>query len=203
MVPMNNIPKAIEIIEQQVVSNDKFVGIQLFTQALDKSIASVEYEPIFLEMSKVNLPIFLHPVFDNNKRDNNITFSWEYELTQAMMQIVQAGYFEKYPKLKIIIHHAGEMVPFFAGRIKYTMSDQEYRDFKKFYVDTAILGNPKALELAIDFFGSEHMIFGTDAPFAVMPNGATEQIVDAINEMRVSTTTRDDIFSNNFLKIIR
>ena len=203
MVPMNNIPKAIEIIEQQVVSNDKFVGIQLFTQALDKSIASVEYEPIFLEMSKVNLPIFLHPVFDNNKRDNNITFSWEYELTKAMMQIVQAGYFEKYPKLKIIIHHAGAMVPFFAGRIKYTMSDQEYRDFKKFYVDTAILGNPKALELAIDFFGSEHMIFGTDAPFAVMPNGATEQIVDAINEMRVSTTTRDDIFSNNFLKIIR
>ena len=65
------------------------------------------------------------------------------------------------------------------------------------------MGNPKALELAIDFFGSEHMIFGTDAPFAVMPNGATEQIVDAINEMRVSTTTRDDIFSNNFLKIIR
>lgn len=203
MVPMNNIPKAIEIIEQQVASNDKFVGIQLFTQALDKSIASVEYEPIFLEMSKVDLPIFLHPVFDNNKRDNNITFSWEYELTQAMMQIVQAGYFEKYPNLKIIVHHAGAMVPFFAGRIKYTMTDQEYRDFKKFYVDTAILGNPKALELAIDFFGSEHMVFGTDAPFAVMPNGATEQIVDAINEMRVSTTTRDDIFSNNFLKIIR
>lgn len=203
MVPMNNIPKAIEIIEQQVVPNNKFVGIQLFTQALDKSIASVEYESIFLEMSKVDLPIFLHPVFDNNKRDNNITFSWEYELTQAMMQIVQAGYFEKYPNLKIIVHHAGAMVPFFAGRIKYTMTDQEYHDFKKFYVDTAILGNPKALELAIDFFDSEHMIFGTDAPFAVMPNGATEQIVDAINEMRVSTTTRDDIFSNNFLKIIR
>lgn len=201
MVPMNNLPKAIEIIDQQVAKN--FVGVQLFTRALGKSIADKVFEPVFAEMSKLDLPIFLHPVFDERKPDNNITFSWEYELTQAMYQIVKAGYFEKYPNLKIIVHHAGAVVPFFAGRIKYTMSAQEASDFQKFYVDTAILGNPKALELAVDYFGPSHVLFGTDAPFAVMPSGATNEVIQAIDDMQVAPDIKEDIYSNNILKLMR
>lgn len=200
MVPMNNIPEALQIIEQQVSKN--FVGIQLFTRALGKSIADPEFEEIFAAMAKLNLPIFLHPVFDERKPDNNITFSWEYELTQAMYQIVKAGYFEKYPDLKIIVHHAGAMVPFFAGRIKYTMSAQEYADFQKFYVDTAILGNPKALDLAVDFFDEGHVLLGTDAPFAVMPNGDTTEIIAAIEQMNVSEAVKESIYSKNILKLL-
>ncbi|MFC6175400.1 amidohydrolase family protein [Companilactobacillus huachuanensis] len=201
MVPMNNLPKAVEIIEQQVTKN--FIGIQLFTMALGKSIADKEFEPIFAEMSKSNLPIFLHPVFDERKPDNNITFSWEYELTQAMYQIVKAGYFEKYPNLKIIVHHAGAMIPFFAGRIKYTMTAQEFEDFKKFYVDTAILGNPKALESTVDFFGESHVVLGTDAPFAIMPSGATNEIIEAIEQMDISQAAKEAIYSKNILKMMR
>jgi len=203
MVPMNNIPEALKIIEEQVNQNDKFLGIQLFTRALDKSIADPEFEAVFAKMAELNLPIWLHPVFDKQKRENNITFSWEYELTQAMYQIVKAGYFEKYPNLKIIVHHAGAMVPFFAERIKRTMTEQEYLDFKKFYVDTAILGNTKALELALDFYGETHLLFGTDAPFAVMPNGATKEIVSAIDTMDVSKDVKNDIYRNNLLKLIK
>lgn len=199
MVPMNNLPKTLEIIEQLP---NNFVGIQLFTRALGKSIADSEFEAIFAAMAKADLPIFLHPVFDKRKPDNNITFSWEYELTQAMYQIVKAGYFEKYPNLKVIVHHAGAMVPFFAGRIKYTMTTQEYQDFQKFYVDTAILGNPKALDLAVDFFGESHVLLGTDAPFAVMPNGATEEILQAIEQMNVAVDVKEDIYSRNVLKLI-
>lgn len=200
MVPMNNVSQAVKIIEQLP---NHFVGIQLFTRALGKSIADPEFEDVFAAMAKVDLPIFLHPVFDARKPDNNITFSWEYELTQAMYQIVKAGYFEKYLNLKIIVHHAGAMVPFFAGRIKYTMSEQESADFHKFYVDTAILGNPKALDLAVDYFGEKHVLFGTDAPFAVMPNGATTEIIQAIEQMDVSAVAKDNIYRNNILNLIK
>jgi len=203
MVPMNNIPEALKIIDEQVAKNDKFVGIQLFTRALDKSIASSEYEPVFAAMEKLGLPIWLHPVFDKQKHENNITFSWEYELTQAMYQIVKAGYFEKYPAMKIIVHHAGAMVPFFAERIRRTMSEQEYWDFKKFYVDTAILGNTKALELALDFYGKSHILFGTDAPFAIMPNGATTEIVAAIDQMAVSKDVKQAIYHDNLVRLIK
>lgn len=142
MIPMNNIDGAIDIMENQVLKNKELFGIQIFTRALGKSIVADEYLKIFEYASKYNLTIWMHPVFDNRKPDNNIVFSWEYELSQAMMDIVNAGIFQKYPNLKIIVHHAGAMVPFFAGRVKYILGLEKEKDFKKFYVDTAILGNP-------------------------------------------------------------
>ncbi|GEO57644.1 amidohydrolase family protein [Companilactobacillus bobalius] len=201
MVPMNNLDEAVKII-QQVSQNPSLVGIQLFTRALGKSIADPEFEIVFKTAAELNVPIWLHPVFDGRKPDNNLTFSWEYELTQAMYQLVLADYFEKYPNLKIIVHHAGAMVPFFAGRIKYTLP-KYYEDFKKFYVDTAILGNSKALELALDFYGPKHLVFGTDAPFAVMPNGATQEIMQAIDEMNISDIQRNGIYRDNFINLLK
>ena len=202
MIPMNSIPNAIEIIKDQISTKKDLVGVQLFTRALNKPLTSKEFEPIFEILNKLNIPIWLHPVFDETRHDNNITFSWEYELTQTMYDLVKKGYFQKYPNLKIIVHHAGAMIPFFSQRIKYTMSDAEYNDFKKFYVDTALLGNTKALELAVEFFGIEHGLFGTDAPFGMAPYGATNEIISAIDNMNISDKQKNLIYSNNFLNIL-
>lgn len=202
MIPMNNIDGAIDIMENQVLKNKELFGIQLFTRALGKSIADDDYLKIFEYANKHNLLILLHPIFDDRKPDNNIVFSWEYELTLAMMQIVEKGIFKKYPNLKIIVHHAGAMVPFFAGRVKYILGEEKSNDFKKFYVDTSILGNPKALELALDYFGSDHLLFGTDAPLGIMPAGATKEILEAIDDMNISLEVKEKILFKNIKNII-
>lgn len=202
MIPMNNIDGAIDIMENQVLKNKELFGIQIFTRALGKSIAADEYLKIFEYASKYNLTIWMHPVFDNRKPDNNIVFSWEYELSQAMMDIVNAGIFQKYPNLKIIVHHAGAMVPFFAGRVKYILGLEKEKDFKKFYVDTAILGNPKALDLAASYFGVDHLVFGTDAPLGIMPAGATKEIIEAIDNMSITAEEKEKILNDNIVNII-
>lgn len=202
MIPMNNIDGAIDIMENQVLKNKELFGIQIFTRALGKSIAADEYLKIFEYASKYNLTIWMHPVFDSRKPDNNIVFSWEYELSQAMMDIVNAGIFQKYPNLKIIVHHAGAMVPFFAGRVKYILGLEKEKDFKKFYVDTAILGNPKALDLAASYFGVDHLVFGTDAPLGIMPAGATKEILEAIDNMSITAEEKEKILNDNIIDII-
>ena len=75
-------------------------------------------------------------------------------------------------------------------------------DFKKFYVDTAILGNPKALELTINYFGIDHVLYGTDAPFGIMPNGATKEIEDAINKLTIDIEDKEKIYYKNINKLI-
>jgi len=81
------------------------------------------------------------------------------------------------PDLKIIVHHSGGTVPMLAGRLKTLQrgpeTDQvaarlkheplEY--LKRFYADTANFGNPIALRAALEFFGPEHVLFGTDFGF--------------------------------------
>lgn len=202
MVAMNNVEDSIKQMEDFIVKDKTLIGIQLFTRHLCKSVADEEYKPIFDYCAQNDIPIWLHPVFDERKPDNNIVFSWEYELTQAMMEIVQAGYYQEFPNLKIIVHHAGAMAPYFAGRIERILPESQANDFKKFYVDTALLGNTKALELCADYFGVDHVLFGTDAPLGILPAGATEVIAEAIEDMQLTDSEKTQIFSENAKQLL-
>lgn len=111
-----------------------------------------------------------------------------------MLQLVQAGLFEKYPDLKIIVHHAGAMIPFFAGRIKYILPKEQAEAFHQFYVDTAILGNPAAIDLTVDYFG-------TDAPLGIAPAGATNEILTAIDQTHLTTEEKAKVAYQNFARL--
>lgn len=202
MVPMNNMDEAVRIVDEQVLPNADVVGVQIFTRALGQSIADERFRPLFSALANAGVPAWLHPVFDARKPDNNIVFSWEYELTQAMLQMVQADLLQELPDLKVICHHAGAMVPFFAGRVDRILTPAQASDMRRFYVDTAILGNPRALDLAVDYYGVDHVLFGTDAPLGILPAGATKEILAAIDDMHVSETDKDAIRHDNYQRLI-
>ncbi|MGT2874031.1 amidohydrolase family protein [Streptococcus gallolyticus subsp. gallolyticus] len=203
MLALNNIEGSLEILEDFVVKHSEIVGVQLFSRHLGLSIADQGFRPIFAKCAELDIPIWLHPVFDNRKPDNNIVFSWEYEQSQAMLQLVGAGIFQDYPNLKIIVHHAGALAPFFSGRIQYILPEKQVEDFRKFYVDTAILGNPKALELTLDYFGLDRVLFGTDAPLGIAPAGATQVILEAIDSLPLSQEAKQAIYSGNIKQLLK
>ena len=203
MVAMSNLTGALEIMEKQIAPNPNLLGIQVFTRALGKSIADVAYRKLFAKAEELGLLVLLHPVFDERKVDNNLIFSWEYELSQAMLALVKGGIFQAYPNLKIVVHHAGAMVSFFSERINHILSPTEAADFKKFYVDTALLGNTKALELAATYFGVDHLLYGTDAPFGKMPAGANSEIRKAVEEMELDEAAKQAIFRDNLLTLVK
>ncbi|MFA7715537.1 amidohydrolase family protein [Lactobacillus acidophilus] len=202
ILPMNNIESACKVISS-IKDDENLVGAQIFTRHLGKSIADKEFRPVLAQAAKLHVPLWMHPVFDARNPDNNLVFSWEYELSQAMLQLVQSDLFQDYPNLKILVHHAGAMVPFFSGRIDHILDEKHAQDFKKFYVDTAILGNTPALQLAIDYYGIDHVLFGTDAPFAVMPSGADQIITQAINDLTISDKDKQKIFHDNYYSLIK
>lgn len=201
MICANNIDASGRIIEQiarqKAAGDNTMLGIQIFTRHLGQSIADPAFVALFQACSQYQIPMWLHPVFDERKPENNTVFSWEYELSQAMMQIVQAGYFTKYPDLRILVHHAGAMVPYFYERITHILGVDLASQFKRFYVDTALIGNTPALELAYSFYGADRLIFGTDAPFAVSPAGATTEVINAIENLQVSEEDKRRIFQRN------
>lgn len=202
MLPMNNIEAAQNILAD-IAKSDVLVGAQIFTRHLGKSIADPEFRPVLAKAAELNVPLWLHPVFDSRKPDNNLVFSWEYELSQAMLQLVQSDIFEEYPNLKILVHHAGAMVPFFSGRIDHILDEKHAQDFKNFYVDTAILGNTPALQLTLDYFGINHVLYGTDAPFGIAPVGANDVVSEAIDNLDISDLYENKIFKTNYEHFIK
>ncbi len=74
MLVLNNIEGSLEILEDFVAKNPEIVGVQLFSRHLGLSVADQTFRPIFAKCEELDIPIWLHPVFDNRKPDNNIVF---------------------------------------------------------------------------------------------------------------------------------
>jgi predicted TIM-barrel fold metal-dependent hydrolase len=146
-------------------------------------------------------------------------FGWPYETTMAMNRLVFGGILEKYPDLKVITHHCGGMLPFYEERarafhdrgesirsdkdkIGLTKAPIDY--YKMIYADTAIYGNTPGLMLGRAFFGIDHLLFGTDFPFAGQyGERVTRQTIAAIENMDISDSEKKKIFEDNARALMR
>ena len=122
------------------------------------------------------------------------------------MRIAGSGILEKFPRLKFVTHHAGGTVPYLAKRIelapyKYPELNNPVIDsVRLFYGDTAVQGNTANLMCAYALFGADHMLFGTDFPYA-RPE-LVKATMKSINDMNITDTERTEILEENALKIL-
>lgn len=202
MLPMSDTTAAVEMIDY-CVGELGLLGVQLFTRILGKTLASPEYRPIFARMAALDKPIWLHPVYDRTRDDNNLNFSWEYELSQCMLALVESDLFLEFPDIKIIVHHAGAMVPFYSDRIKFGTPFPYSEHYKRFYVDTSIYGNLDGLMNVYKYYGADHVFFGTDSPLGPPPGGVVEDTILAIEKMSIPEEDRLKIFRNNAINLFK
>ncbi|MFH1646133.1 MAG: amidohydrolase family protein [Chloroflexota bacterium] len=207
-----------------------FKGVYLHTPVDEKPLDSPEFLPLYEKMVEYDLPIVLHPMRKADHPDYltektskyNIfsLFGWPYDTTTAMARLVFSGIMEKYPTLKIVTHHCGGMVPFYAERIRQFTQlgglrrQGEYgrglrKDtieyFKLFYADTAIYGNTPALMCGYSFFGPDQILFGIDFPLGDTEQGDRNyrQTINAIEEMAISDEDKKKIYEDNARKLMR
>ncbi|MFH1487658.1 MAG: amidohydrolase family protein, partial [Pseudomonadota bacterium] len=190
-VPLHNMDAALKETER-AVKELGFKGIQIYPSVNGKPMSLEEHMPLYEMMAGFDLPVWIHPMrrvstpdFAAEDHSYNQLFSifgWPYDTTAVMTRLIFAGIFEKFPNIKIITHHCGALVPYFAERIAVhydnglerlgadhfpglTKHPIEY--YRMFYADTALNGNTPALMCAYDFFGEDHILFGTDMPYDI------------------------------------
>lgn len=228
VLPMGNIDAVLNEIDR-AINELKLRGILIRIPVDGKPVDQAEFMPIYEKMCQYNLPIWFHPqrspkvpdYVDENESKYLIWHLWGlvYETTISMTRLVFSGVLERYPRLKIITHHCGAMVPYFSERIVNHYNQSEMRDktnfkvgltelpieyFRRFYSDTAIAGNTSALMCAYHFFGVEHLLFGTDAPFdSQLGDYCTRRTIQAIEQMDISDTDKRKIFEENARQLLR
>ena len=221
-LPLNHMEAAVKEAER-AVKELGFKGVQIYTSIQGKPLSSKEFMPLYELMSGFDLPIWIHPlrrstVTDYPTEDVSFhqlfsIFGWPYDTTAAMTRLIFGGIFEKYPKIKFITHHCGGMVPYFADRLvvhynnglerlgeKFfpglTKHPVEY--FKMFYNDTALNGNTAGLMCGYDFFGEDHLLFGSDTPYSPGDGViAVRGTVEAIEGMDIPESSKKKIYEGN------
>ena len=230
-LPMNN-PDGLLREARRAVTELGAVGVQVFSNVLGSPLTAPETMPLFDLIAELDRPIWLHPArvadfpdYKNEKKSHYEiwwTFGWPYETSVAMAHIVFAGLFDRHPGLKIITHHLGAMIHYFAGRVGpgwdqlgSRTSDEDYtvllKNMKKrpidyfhmFYTDTAIFGARDATVCGLKFFGVEKTLFASDMPFD--PEKGTAYIrwtIDIIDSLEIKPEERHAIYEGNARKLL-
>jgi uncharacterized protein len=230
-LPMNNPGAALAELDRSI-SQLGARGIQLYTNINDRPLDAPDFQPIFDEMAKRRLPIWIHPTrgadFPDYKTENKSlyeiwwTFGWPYETSVAMSRLVFSGLFDRHPDIAIITHHGGGMIPFFEGRVGYgwdqlgkRTSDVDYgallRSMKKrpidyfrsFYADTALFGALSGTRCSLDFFGVEKMLFASDMPFEPTPGLYVRETIRVIEGLGLSADQKEEIYRGNAERLLR
>ncbi len=197
-------------------------GIQLVTTYHCKeSMADEKYFPIYERMAELDLPILFHPWHGPNSVAEFV-FNWPVETSWMMINLSTSGIFEKCPNIKFVTHHCGALIPTWHDRayLSYYQnhmypekpnepSPREYwLNLKKFYNDTAVYGDSRlAIEMAADFFGADHVMFGTDYPMDgnrdPESHGQLAETIASIEKTRLSEQEKKMIFEDNAVSVFR
>jgi len=231
-LPLNDVDAAVVEL-RRALSELGARGFQIPSNVLGKPISAPEFHPLFETMVEFDLPIWLHPYRGADMPDYKTeersqyeiwwTFGWPYETSAAMARLVFDGCLDRFPTLKIIAHHMGAMAPYFAGRVGpgwdqlgVRTTDIDYSQvlkrlsrrpldyFKMFYADTALFGAYDATVCGLKFFGVDHVLFASDAPFD--PEQGPMYIRETINivdRLPVSDDERERIYWKNAAALLK
>jgi aminocarboxymuconate-semialdehyde decarboxylase len=203
-------------------------GVQIYTNVVGRPLDLPEFRPLFAAMADHDLPIWLHPARTagylpdyasetKSRYEMWWCFGWPYETAVALSRLVFSGLFDRHPGLKIVTHHLGGMIPFFDGRIGPGMevlgsrtADEDYSGvlsslkrphleyFRELYADTAMFGGTSSIAAGLSFYGTEHVVFASDAPF-----GPIGGCLAALDVAGLDATARRHVLYGNAARLLK
>lgn len=127
------------------------------------------------------------------------------------MRLIMSGTFDRHPRLKVILGHMGEALPFWLQRIdnrhaaqvmigvdrKLARRPSEY--FREnFFITTSGVTSMPALRLSLDVLGVDRIMFAVDYPY--------EADAEAVRFMDGATITEDErakIYEANAMRVFK
>lgn len=202
-------------------------GLQIHTNVNGRALDNDEFFAVFEMAERHGKPVLLHPsrgasmpdYLDEEKSHYEIwwTFGWPYETSAAMARLVFSGLMDRLPRLKVLAHHLGAMVPYFEGRVGPGMDQLGKRTtdedlslvlqrlkkrpadyFKDFYADTAVFGSRAATVCGLEYYGEDRVLFASDSPFDPERGpGYIRDTIKVLESIEMSQPMREKISFRN------
>ena len=177
-IPWQDAEAAIEVLED-AVRRQGLRGVLIHSNIMGLPIDSEHCRPIYRRVAELGVPLFLHPgrtVMEPQVRDYGLEYlvGYMFDTSLAALRLVLSGIVEELPGLTVVHPHVGATLPYLAARIDssyskpysigHTFARAPSRQLASFYTDTMCQSEP-SLRRGVEFYGLEHMLFGTDYPY--------------------------------------
>jgi aminocarboxymuconate-semialdehyde decarboxylase len=177
-VPLQN-PEASAKEIERAVRELKMKGVQIGSNVRGRYLGEERFLPFFEKVAELDVPIFIHP--GNVAAADRMKFFYFNNLignpldtTITAGQMIFSGLFDRYPDLKIVLAHAGGMLPWNIDRwghgyavrpeCREVIKKSPVEYMKNFYYDTITHG-PETLRFLISRVGIGRVVMATDYPY--------------------------------------
>jgi len=184
-----------------------------------------KYWVIFEVAEKLDVPIYIHPKMPSPDMIKpylaypglaSAILGFAAEASLHAMRLILSGVFDKYPKLKIILGHLGEAIPFWLWRIDSRWIEEKradpssaefYKNYRKspaqcfkdnFYVTLSGMFWQPVLQFVCSVLGSDKVMFATDYPYE-----SSKFAAEFIESVQLSLTDKEKICHLNAEKLLK
>ncbi|MEA3194384.1 MAG: aminocarboxymuconate-semialdehyde decarboxylase [Betaproteobacteria bacterium] len=188
------------------------VGVMVLANIDGVSLTDKKFSSIWREIDRRGLPVLVHPTappgtqsLDVIKYNLIASVGFMFDTSLAVSRMIFDGFFDRYPKLKLIASHGGGTLPYIAGRLdichanmpacREKISERPSSYLKRIYYDSVVF-TQEALELAVKVGGEANVLYGSDYPHNIGDMKGCLARVDAL-----PPATRDAVRGGNSQRI--
>ena len=176
-VPLQSPARAVDELRRAAGLGLK--GVMIYSNVAGAYLDAPERRPFFAAASELGLTVMLHPTYPicaapTMKGGLMEMAGFLFDTTHAALRLVFDGLYERHPDFKFFVPHAGSFVPHISGRIEMVaaarpgamleLKSPPGEHIRRFYVDT-VTASARTVRYVCDFFGADHVMYGTDHPF--------------------------------------
>jgi len=174
-LPMPHVDAALAEL-RRALEELRAVGVTFTTSIRTRPLTDPAFAELFAELDRRGALVFLHPpglaCASPLIRESGLAWSLGAPIEDAVcaLQLMQAGFPRRYPRLRIILPHLGGFLPFLRYRLdrgaerKFPNDDPPSVQMRRFWYDTAN-GEPESLTHAVHAFGIDRVLWGSDYPY--------------------------------------
>ncbi|MBB6143807.1 aminocarboxymuconate-semialdehyde decarboxylase [Silvibacterium bohemicum] len=174
-LPLPNIQASLSEIKRAYDELD-VDGVTLHSNYDDIYLSDPRLDPIWEELEGRSATIFLHPTrppMPVLPGAPSPLADYPADTTRCAVDLVLKGHRKRFASTKVILSHGGGYLPFAATRFaelgaslsKDRNAEDFMTDIRSFYYDTALV-SPSGLPSLLGTIPCEHIVFGTDYPYA-------------------------------------
>jgi aminocarboxymuconate-semialdehyde decarboxylase len=190
------------------------VGVMVLANVDGASLTERRFSSIWKEIDKRALPVLVHPTAPPGTAELDVmrynliaSVGFMFDTSLAVARMIYDGFFDRYPRLKLIASHGGGALPYIAGRLdmcfdnmpacRERISSRPSSYLKKIYYDSVVF-QPESLELALKVGGERNVLYGSDYPHNIGDMKGCLARVDALPPAQ-----RDAVRGGNAMRIFR
>jgi 2,3-dihydroxybenzoate decarboxylase len=207
---------AVEELER-CVTQLGFRGAMIHGHQQGEFLDARKYWPIWQRAEQLGVPVYLHPAlphpdavkayFDGYEELARAPWGFAVDTSCHFLRLVFAGVFDAYPRLKIILGHLGEGLPFAMHRMnEHSWAAAKRRGLKKQPIDylrdnlaVTTSGNwfEPAFACTLLALGADNILFAIDWPYEANKTG-----MEFLRALSISDADKEKIAHRNAERLL-